>query len=474
MAVKPSSFYAILARFSATFTRPSFRNFTALLVGWVLGSGRRTISQAIRAGGQLASGKHFSVLYRFFSDASWVVDDLGQVVFELMLPFVQGLVLTVAVDDTLCRRTGPQIFGAGMHHDASRSTYGSRVAGKRQLAFAFGHSWVILSLWVPVPWNPAKGIAVPILFRLYRPKKLTPATDYRKRTQIARELVEILAGWLKGRERGVLLVADSEYACRTVLRRLPPGFEFAGPIVMHAALNSLEVRKRVPGQRGAPHRYGPRLPSPNELLTDDSVPWKRHNLTLYSREVQILIKAVECSWFRVAGKRPIRVILTRDPRGRWKDRAFFTTVTSATIEQTLTAISRRWCLEVTFRDVKQHLGLMEPQNGWWRRPRARKKAPLPGPQPRGRRGSRAAERTAPMILALYGIIHAWYFHCGNPARDVSRARTLAPWYTRKREPSFLDILGALRRHLAGTAELAADPGDERIMKEFARPARKAA
>lgn len=474
MAVKPSSFYAILARFSATFTRPSFRNFTALVVGWVMGSGRRTISQALRAVGGAPSGKHFSVFYRFFAEASWIADDLGQVVFELMRPFVQGLVLTVAVDDTLCRRTGPQIFGAGMHHDASRSTYGSRVSGQRQLAFAFGHSWVILSLWIPVPWNPAKGIAVPILFRLYRSKKLTPTIHYRKRTQIARELVEILAGWLKGSEQSVLLVADSEYACRTVLRRLPAGFEFAGPIVMDAALNSLEVRERVPGELGAPRKYGPRLPSPSELLNDGSRPWKRHQLRLYSHEVQILIKTVECSWFRVAGRRPVKVVLTRDPRGRWKDRAFFTTVTTATIEQTLTAISRRWCLEVTFRDVKQHLGLMEPQNGWWRRARPRKKAPIPGPQPRGRRGSRAVERTAPMILALYGITYAWYFHCGNPARDVKAARALAPWYTHKREPSFLDVLAALRRHLSDPAELTKDPPDERLMQELASPARRAA
>ena len=79
-----------------------------------------------------------------------------------------------------------------------------------------------------------------------------------------------------------------------------------------------------------------------------------------------------------------------------------------------------------------------------------------------------------MILALYGIIHAWYFYCGNPARDVSTARAIAPWYTRKREPSFLDILAALRRHLTEPAELAAHPDEERLMHEFARPAQRAA
>lgn len=474
MAVEPTSFYDILVQFSGVFTQPSFRNFVTLIVGWVQVPGRITITQALRAGGGLRSGKHFSTFYRFFADAAWAADDLGHVVFELMLPFVQGLVLLVAVDDTLCRRTGPQIFGAGMHHDAVRSTYGSRTGGKRHLAFSFGHSWVILSLWVSLPWNPERGIAVPILFRLYRSKKLTPTKDYRKRTQIARELVEILAGWLKGRGRPVLLVADSEYACRNVVRRLPPDFEFAGPIVMNAALNSLDVPDRAPGQRGAPRKRGPRLPSPAELLADESVPWTRHTLTLYGHEVQVLVKTVECQWYQVTGLRPVKVILTRDPRGRWKDRAFFTTVTTATIADTLTAISRRWSLEVTFRDLKQHLGLMDPQNGWWRRDHARKKAPPPGPQPRGRRGSRAVLRTVPLVLSLYGIVYAWYFHCGNPSQDVRAARVAAPWYTHKHEPSLLDILAALRRHLATADEFVVDPGQPRFMHEFEQPRRRAA
>lgn len=474
MAIEPTSFYAVLGQFSAVFTQPSFFNFSRLVVGWVLAPGRITITQALRAGGGLRSGKHFSTFYRFFADASWVADDLGQVVFELMLPFVEALVLLVAVDDTLCRRTGPQIFGAGMHHDAVRSTYGSRTSGQRHLAFAFGHSWVILSLWVPLPWNPQRGIAVPILFRLYRSKKLTPTKDYRKRTQIARDLVEILAGWLEGRGRQVLLVADSEYACRNVARKLPPGFDFAGPIVMDAALNSVEVPERTKGQRGAPRKRGPRLPSPGELLADASVPWTRHALTLYGHEVCVLVKTVECLWYQVTGLRPVKVILTRDPRGRWKDRAFFTTVTTASIADMLTAISRRWCLEVTFRDLKQHLGLMDPQNGWWRRDKPRRKAPPPGPQPRGRRGSRAVERTAPMILALYGIIHAWYFHCGNPSQDVRAAKERAPWYTHKREPSILDILAALRRHLTEDDEFVVDPAERRFMHEFAQAARRAA
>ncbi|MGH6932575.1 MAG: hypothetical protein ACREEE_09100, partial [Dongiaceae bacterium] len=64
------------------------------------------------------------------------------------------------------------------------------------VSFSFGHSWVVLALWVPLPWNAERGIAVPILFRLYRPKKRCPEGKYRKRTELAAELLAILASWL--------------------------------------------------------------------------------------------------------------------------------------------------------------------------------------------------------------------------------------------------------------------------------------
>ena len=64
--------------------------------------------------------------------------------------------------------------------------------------------------------------------------------------------------------------------------------------------------------------------------------------------------------------------------------------------------ARRWLIEVCFRDSKQLLGLNDPQNGWSRGVR-RKKRPKPGPQPRGNRGRKAAERTTPFVWIVYGI-----------------------------------------------------------------------
>ena len=121
------------------------------------------------------------------------MDDVGSVIFQLVLPFLPERI-EAAVDDTLCHRTGPHLFGAGMHHDAATSTYGG--GGGRRTSFAFGHNWVVLSVHVPYPWNPDRGIAIPVLFRLYRAKKRCPQTHYRKRTVLAEEMLRILVSWL--------------------------------------------------------------------------------------------------------------------------------------------------------------------------------------------------------------------------------------------------------------------------------------
>lgn len=466
MTLQSSSFYAVLACFASCFSEPSFRNFVTVLIGWIFARDRHTISGALRGGQGLWVTKHFSVFYRFFSRANWAADALGKILLGRLLPFIPGSTLQGLVDDTLCRKTGPYVWGAGMHHDAVASSYSRRNGQVRHVAFAFGHSWVILAVWVPLPWNLLKGVAIPILFRLYRSKKLCPAGEYRKRTELALELVKVLLDWNIEIGRRLILTSDSEYACRTLVKHLPAGVTFIGPTVMNAALFGFPSRHQRKPQRGAPRKRGDRLPTPSELIRSSSRPWVRTKLTLYGRSVVILIKTVSCLWYQVAGLRPVRLVMTRDPRGRFKDRAFFCTDKDIPTAEILRLFSCRWSLEVTFFNAKQLLGLEDPRNGWGllkKRRRGKKRA---GPQPRGDKGRKAVERTVPCLLYLYGLVYAWYFANGKPRQDVARARREAPWYLQKTEPSFADILDALRRDLVATDEFFMHPDVERVAQEF--------
>src|SRR6202047_5044739 len=114
------SFAPFLLALQPCFTRPSFSSFWALTCAWILCSGRRSLTRVIQSG-QLGRFKHFCSFHRFFSQARWNLDDLGHGVFQLLLPFCPE-VLIGAVDDTLARKSGRHIWGAGMHHDPLRST----------------------------------------------------------------------------------------------------------------------------------------------------------------------------------------------------------------------------------------------------------------------------------------------------------------------------------------------------------------
>lgn len=459
-----SAFQTLFLQFQPVFTAPSFPNFVTLVTGWMLCPGRHTISRVIQHGQGPGRKKHYATLYRFFSRAVWITDLLGQALFPFVLPLIPEGAVYALTDDTLCRKSGPHLWGAGMHHDPLSSTYGRGTKVGRKVAFAFGHNWVVLSLWVPLPWNPQRGVAIPILFRLYRSKKRCPSEEYRKRTELAQEMIHILASWIPA-GRKLVVVGDSEYACQTLVQGLPWGADFVGPMMMDAAFYDIPSPQTGRGRRA---KKGKRLPSPRQLAADSSIPWTRTTLSIYGRQVEALTKTQIGLWYRVAGTRLVRMIVTRDPKGRIEDRAYFSTDPSMTVGEVAQGFSRRWAQEVLHRDTKQSLGLEDPQNGWWRRPHgkraAKKKA---GPQPHATRGEQAVRHTAPLAFLTYALVVVWYFQHGSITEDVRRAQERAPWYRHKLEPSFADMLAAARREL-WTARFSAHPALRAVSSKIAR------
>ena len=423
----PESLDSVLQEFRSCFTRPSFGNFTHLVVGWIVCRGRRWITRVL-AVGSVIGGKHHSRFYRFFS-ADWHPDAVGLRLFRLLLPHLPETIEAI-VDDTLCRRSGPRIFGISMHHDGAASSYGNG-------SLACGLCWVVLAVRLPLPWK-STGIAVPVLVRLYRSPKRCSAHEYSKRTELARELIEILARWLP-EGRVLHLTGDREYACKTLLRGLDPKVQFTGPMPMNAMLFG-----PVPKYSGIgrPRVRGQRLRSPKARARRSPLSWEQLELTIYGRAVRLRVMSWTCLWYTATGQRLVRVVVTRDPRGNFEDRAFFSTDVMSAPAQLLKRFSHRWLIEVSFRDAKQHFGLNDPQNGWSRGRRKSKRKP--GPQPRGNRGRRAVERTVPFIWTLYGIVVVWYLREDRWKDDVKALKKRSPWYSSKTTPSFQDMVEALR------------------------------
>jgi hypothetical protein len=93
---------------------------------------------------------------------------------------------------------------------------------------------------------------------------------------------------------------------------------------------------------------------------------------------------------------PISWVLVRDPTGSLEPRAFFSTELTATPQQTLTQVIMRWGVEVTFEEVRAHLGF-ETQRQWNRL---------------------AIHRTSPAILGLLSLVTLLAHHLLAPCLFV--------------------------------------------------------
>ncbi len=448
----PETFMPLAAAFAPCFTAPSHRVFLFLVAGWVHCAGRHTVTGIAVAAG-IVGWWHVSVFHRFFARATWRLDHVGLMAFRLALRWVPAdQPLVVLVDDTLARKRGKAIALGSMHHDPLLSTV-------RKAFASFGHVWVVLALWVPLPFGMRggpKGIALPVLFRLYvgskrgnrqdaaaargggvRSARRTSGPRYRhaqaafpprarRRTkpQLAREEIALVAQWAAAfaPDRTVYVVGDTVYTNQTTMERRPANVEVVGRLRMDAALFGPPPPRR-PGQRGRPRTRGERLPTPQAMATQrtERGTWHRLRLTLYGKTVTPLVFRGAALWYGALREAPVRFVVVRDPSGRRRDEAFFCTDLTVSVRFLLTTFAARWSLEVTFFDCKQSLGFEDPQN----------------------QAARAVQRTAPFAALVYALVVLWAAHqvrAGHVLRWLPR-----PWYRHKASLSFADLLAAFRQ-----------------------------
>jgi hypothetical protein len=262
--ILPHSFVLLCAAFQPFFTGPTYRTFQWLVAGWIHCPGRRTITAVAVASGAVEQC-HLSVFHRFLSRAQWSLDAVGRVVFTLAVGWLlPGVPLLLLVDDTLARKHGKGISLATMHHDPLLST-------AKKPFFSFGHVWVVLALWVPLPMGEARGFALPVLFRLYvgakrggqRDAPARPRPGKRQQVaaaahaahprptklELARELIALVAQWVE--DRPLYVAVASAYAARTLLEARPPHVHVLSRMRSDAALWARR-RGAAPASRAAP------------------------------------------------------------------------------------------------------------------------------------------------------------------------------------------------------------------------------
>jgi DDE superfamily endonuclease len=417
MPALPSSLTAILSLLRPAFTAPTFQIFEALLAGLLGRVGEHTVTgmwQAARLAGKL----HHSRGHDFFARAVWCPDRLGLLVLDFLIErFVSpDAPISLAVDGSVFRRSGPKVHGARWHHDSSAASGGH--------GFKFGNCFVVVGLVVRVAALGERAWCLPVLFRLWlptpKPTEENPNPERRPSQQdLAAELVELVAK--RHPKRRIDVVGDSAFACEA----MAPA---ADRITLTSRLRSnavIHAPKPPPtGRRGRPRVKGERLGTPAEIAARAKASeWRRLSVPGRGEVMALVVKGL---WHSVFGPRAVRVAIVREPSDAEGYRvALISTDLEAPVAEIVARYADRWSIEVAFQDAKQTIGVGEARN----------------------RVQRAVERTVPFGFICQSLAVAWYALHADPGADVARRRRIAPWYSQKRDPSMLDVLAALRREL---------------------------
>jgi hypothetical protein len=412
----PASLAVLLGALRPCFTAPSFRTFCGLAAGLAGQVHRRTVCGML-LGASLARAWPHDRAHYFFARARWQIDELGLAVARLVVPLLvpPGQPLTVAVDDSVFRRSGRKVYGAGWQYDGSSPS---------QDKVSFGTCFVTCGIVVRLPFC-TRPVCLPVLARLVlpgagartrRPKGKKAAPVAGTKVSAAADLVALLAAAFPGRAAGV--VADSAYH-GPALKHLPPSVSWTCRLRARAVLYDL-APPRPPGTRGRPRRKGRRLGTPGQLAA--TAAWTPATIWAYGRDQQMSLADITCLWYGCLDTRTVRVILARSDRGLL---ALVTTDLAASAAALITRYAARWSIEQAFADARTVLGAGEARN----------------------RTRRAVERTVPFALLTSTVIITWYARHGHHQAGPAARRHAQPWYHAKTEPAFEDMLTQLRRVL---------------------------
>jgi hypothetical protein len=408
----PISLRRLLDAFAGCFTTPTFEVFHAMVIGLIAQTGNRTVCGMLAGAGLATSWSHHRA-HRFFSTARWSIDQIGLTVFDLVLAHLvaDGADLYLAVDDTAHRRRGKKVHGAGWIHDGS-------APARNKLAF--GHRWVVVGVIVR-PSFLSRPLCLPVLCRRWRGKGTTSTVE------LAAQMITTIATRVPGRYLHV--VADAAYHGQC-LRDLPATVTWTTRLPRNAVLYH---RAPAPtGRRGRPRLKGDRIGSPAQAAA--TAVWRTASVARYGRTDTVSITVLDCLWYGVFGPQPVRTILVRD-RQTGPMLALITTDPSVTGPDLVTRYAARCAIEVTFFDTRQTLGVGQAHN----------------------RTTQAVNRTWAFGMYVYTLIVLWYTLHGHRSGIVTDRRIHAPWYLSKTDPSFADMLTALRRTLIAARFMGSRP-----------------
>jgi hypothetical protein len=365
-----------------------------------------------------ATGRQFldwSADYRLFSRSPWDPHALFDPIFDhlaALLPSEQAPVV-VALDDTLCPKTGRHIPGATYARDPLSPPFHLNL--RRGLRFVQASVMVRAKPFLgparalPVRFEPAPPAVKPRSHaskqhrkdqrnqkknQKSQAKKAAAKADKKKAailtaeekqyridkklralTQVGVRVLNSLRQALDSRPatrlRQMLASGDGSYTNRTVLRQLPERTTFIGRIRKDAKLFLPSSADSSTRSAGRPRRYGPPAPTPEQVLQDDAVPVVIVPCFAAGEERQIPVKILRTVYWRKAGPdmpllllviKPLGYRLRKGSKLLYRQPAFLIcTDPQLDLKTLLQAYIDRWQIECNHRDEKSLIGAAQGQ-----------------------------------------------------------------------------------------------------------------
>lgn len=406
----------VMREFQSAFSQPTWSKVQLLIVGTILARGRRTVTAALRQVG-LNEETHFSLYHHVLNRARWNLLDLSRHLLRLLVRTFEtcGGTLTFVIDETLERRWGRRIKRRGHYHDPLASS-------KQRSVASSGLRWIVLTLIVTPPWT-RRHWALPVM------SVQAPTPEVSKRlglphktiTERARQMILIVRRFLP--DARITVVGDQSYSCVELAHGcVRADVRLIAPLRLDARLYA-PAPTRSAGRSGRPRVKGERLPKLAAVLESPQTDWQKVRLPWYDQSRRELeVRSGTAHWYRL-GQRvlPVRWVIVRDPKGKLRPRAYFSTRPSDRAREIVVQVIKRWSIEATFEESRAHMGI-ETQRQW---------------------SDLAIERSTPCLFGLYTLV-ALMARALHPTGDVPM-RTSA-WYS-KSEATFSDVLAAVRHHL---------------------------
>lgn len=436
MLIPPTVFVTLLQPFAPLFHPKTWQKAQILLTGAILTPRKRTVTSALRVMG-LAEDVNFSQYHHVLNRATWSTLKLSQVLLHLLLKHLGGIdgPLVFGIDETLERRWGKRISARGIYRDAVRSS-------KSHFVKASGLRWMSLMWLTYIPWAN-RTWALPVL------TALAPSERYYEKlgrepvklSDRARQIIFQLRRWLP--DRTLIIVADASYAVLELLdacRTLSNPVTFITRLRLDAALYE-PAEPRTPGQIGRTRLKGKRLPTLQTLLDDSKTVWSKVTVNWYDGTQRSLeITSNTAVWYH-SGKPPVPIcwVLIRDPLDELESQALLCTDLNVDAVQIIEWFVLRWQLEVTFQELRAHLGV-ETQRQW---------------------SDMAISRTTPLLFGLF----SWVTLAAN-AQQLNQITPVhsAAWYD-KTLPTFSDAIASVRRALwPASVTFCMSPAEPKVQK----------